>query len=163
MSGEHPELDQLQTAYRDAVEAWISAIRDEERLASVNHDVADVDAWRRRISKRTTGAAKRRMRRRSTKTPCGKSFSGSSVRTGMRLFSIQLRAVIASAAKQSSFASQRKNGLLRRSAPRNDGKIRIRVPAARIAPGLCMNVALERTEGAGNAGRSARPQPRVQW
>src|ERR1035441_5798986 len=45
MSGEHPELDELQAAYKDAVEAWISAIRKEEALASVNHDVAEVDAW----------------------------------------------------------------------------------------------------------------------
>jgi hypothetical protein len=45
MSGEHPELDQLQAAYRDAVEAWISAIRKEETLASVNHEVAEVDEW----------------------------------------------------------------------------------------------------------------------
>ena len=45
MSAEHPELDELQTAYKDAVEAWISAIRKEEALASVNHDVAEVDAW----------------------------------------------------------------------------------------------------------------------
>jgi sulfur carrier protein ThiS len=45
MSGEHPELDQLQAAYKDAVESWIAAIRKEEALASVNHDVAEVDAW----------------------------------------------------------------------------------------------------------------------
>ena len=45
MSAEHPELDELQSAYKDAVEAWISAIRKEEALASVNHDVAEVDAW----------------------------------------------------------------------------------------------------------------------
>jgi hypothetical protein len=42
---EHPELDELQLAYRSAVEAWIAAIRKEEDLASVNHDVADVDKW----------------------------------------------------------------------------------------------------------------------
>jgi hypothetical protein len=47
MSGEHPELDELQAAYRSAVEAWIAAIRKEEALACVNHDVADVDAWER--------------------------------------------------------------------------------------------------------------------
>jgi hypothetical protein len=47
MSGEHPELDELQAAYRSAVEAWIAAIRKEEALASVKHDVADVDAWER--------------------------------------------------------------------------------------------------------------------
>jgi hypothetical protein len=29
------------------------------------------------------------------------------------------------------------------------------------APELCKNVALEKTEGAGNAGRPMRPQPRV--
>ncbi len=45
MSGEHPELDELQAAYKDAVEVWIAAIRKEEALASVNHDVADVDKW----------------------------------------------------------------------------------------------------------------------
>lgn len=45
MSGEHPELDELQAAYKDAVEAWIVAIRKEEALASVNHEVADVDRW----------------------------------------------------------------------------------------------------------------------
>jgi hypothetical protein len=42
---EHPELDELQLAYRSAVEAWIAAIRKEEDLASVNHDVAEVDKW----------------------------------------------------------------------------------------------------------------------
>jgi len=45
MSSEHPELDELQAAYRNAVETWIAAIRKEEALASVNHDVADVDKW----------------------------------------------------------------------------------------------------------------------
>ena len=45
MSEQHSELDQLQAAYKDAVEAWIVAIRKEEALASVNHEVADVDAW----------------------------------------------------------------------------------------------------------------------
>jgi len=42
---EHPELDELQLAYRTAVEAWITAIRKEEDLASGNHDVAEVDKW----------------------------------------------------------------------------------------------------------------------
>jgi len=39
------ELDRLQAAYKAAVEQWIKAIRDEEALASVNHSVAEVDAW----------------------------------------------------------------------------------------------------------------------
>jgi hypothetical protein len=42
---EHPELDELQASYKAAVEAWISAIRNEEALASGNHSVAEVDKW----------------------------------------------------------------------------------------------------------------------
>jgi hypothetical protein len=45
MSGEDPDLDQLQAAYKAAVEAWIAAIRKEEALASVNHSVAEIDQW----------------------------------------------------------------------------------------------------------------------
>jgi hypothetical protein len=45
MSGDDPELDELQAAYKNAVEAWIAAIRKEEALASVNHSVAEVDLW----------------------------------------------------------------------------------------------------------------------
>ena len=39
------ELDQMQSAYRAAVEQWIAAIKREEALASVNHSVAEVDKW----------------------------------------------------------------------------------------------------------------------
>jgi hypothetical protein len=39
------ELDQLQRAYKSAVEAWIAAIREEEALASTGHSAADVDKW----------------------------------------------------------------------------------------------------------------------
>ncbi|MGA7805579.1 hypothetical protein [Bradyrhizobium sp.] len=42
---EYPELDALQADYKNAVEAWIGAIRKEEELASVNHTVAEVDKW----------------------------------------------------------------------------------------------------------------------
>jgi hypothetical protein len=45
MSDEYPELDELQADYRNAVEAWIAAIRKEEALASVNHTIAEVDKW----------------------------------------------------------------------------------------------------------------------
>jgi hypothetical protein len=45
MSDQYPELDTLQAAYKDAVEAWIAVIRKEEALASVNHSVADIDQW----------------------------------------------------------------------------------------------------------------------
>jgi len=42
---EHQELDELQASYKAAVEAWISAIKTEEALASVNHTIAEVDKW----------------------------------------------------------------------------------------------------------------------
>ena len=38
-------LDQLQSAYKAAVEEWIAAIRQEAELASVNHSIAQVDTW----------------------------------------------------------------------------------------------------------------------
>lgn len=38
-------LDQMQAAYKAAVEKWIAAIKKEEALASVNHTVAEVDKW----------------------------------------------------------------------------------------------------------------------
>ena len=45
MSSEHPDLDELQTSYKAAVDSWIAAIRKEEALASVNHTLAEVDKW----------------------------------------------------------------------------------------------------------------------
>ncbi|MGD0635845.1 MAG: hypothetical protein ABSA13_16590 [Beijerinckiaceae bacterium] len=45
MSDGELELDQLQSAYKAAVDAWVNAIRQEEALASVNHSVAEIDQW----------------------------------------------------------------------------------------------------------------------
>ena len=39
------KLDQMQGAYKAAVEEWIAAIKQEEALASVNHTIAEVDKW----------------------------------------------------------------------------------------------------------------------
>jgi hypothetical protein len=39
------ELDRLQAAYKAAVHEWVKAIREEEALASGNHDVAELDQW----------------------------------------------------------------------------------------------------------------------
>lgn len=39
------ELDRMQGEYKAAVEEWIAAIKREEDLASVAHDVAEVDQW----------------------------------------------------------------------------------------------------------------------
>ena len=45
MQKENPELDQMQDAYKAAVEEWVAAIKQEEVLASVNHSIAEVDKW----------------------------------------------------------------------------------------------------------------------
>ena len=45
MNDDDAELDRLQIAYKAAVETWITAIRSEERLASVDHSVAELDKW----------------------------------------------------------------------------------------------------------------------
>jgi hypothetical protein len=45
MPHESADLDALQAAYKSAVETWIAAIREEEALASVAHNVAEIDRW----------------------------------------------------------------------------------------------------------------------
>ena len=39
------DLDQMQTAYKTAVDNWISTIREEEALASCEHSETEIDAW----------------------------------------------------------------------------------------------------------------------
>jgi hypothetical protein len=39
------DLNLMQSAYKAAVEEWISAIKEEEALASVNHSVGQIDQW----------------------------------------------------------------------------------------------------------------------
>ena len=39
------DLDALQNTYKSVMEEWVTAIRQEEALATVDHDVADVDQW----------------------------------------------------------------------------------------------------------------------
>ncbi len=45
MDEDTSKLDEMQNAYKAAVEKWIDAIREEEALASVNHTLAKVDKW----------------------------------------------------------------------------------------------------------------------
>jgi hypothetical protein len=45
VENENARLDQMQAAYKAAVDEWIAAIEEEEALASVNHSVAEVDQW----------------------------------------------------------------------------------------------------------------------
>jgi hypothetical protein len=42
---EHVDLDQMQAAYKAAVEEWVTAIKEEEALASVAHNVTEIDKW----------------------------------------------------------------------------------------------------------------------
>jgi hypothetical protein len=44
---ENAELDRLRQAYKDAVDKWIMAIRDEESLATPDHSVHAWDVWER--------------------------------------------------------------------------------------------------------------------
>ena len=45
MPAEVSDLDKMQAAYKQAVDAWVSAIREEEALASVNHSETEIDLW----------------------------------------------------------------------------------------------------------------------
>ena len=45
MAVDEEKLDKLQADYKKAVDEWVIAIRKEEELASVDHSVADIDAW----------------------------------------------------------------------------------------------------------------------
>jgi hypothetical protein len=45
MTVESSDLDQMQTAYKTAVDHWITTIREEEALASCEHSETEIDAW----------------------------------------------------------------------------------------------------------------------
>ena len=45
MTVEISNLDQMQAAYKEAVDNWISTIRQEEALASVDHSETEIDEW----------------------------------------------------------------------------------------------------------------------
>jgi hypothetical protein len=110
--------------------------------------------------------------------PCGNICRGGLFRVNRAAGATRRRfhtTVIASEAKQSSFGAAKKAGLLRRGAchraalradplaPRNDGNHSAKPPHSRGAktPGRCMVRSRLDNEGAGKAGRSPHPQPRV--
>jgi hypothetical protein len=45
MTIEINDLDQMQAAYKEAVDQWIAAIREEEAMASGDHSEAEIDTW----------------------------------------------------------------------------------------------------------------------
>jgi hypothetical protein len=42
---ERTDLDRLQKSYKDAVDLWIAAIREEESLATPDHSIAAWERW----------------------------------------------------------------------------------------------------------------------
>ncbi|WP_260737902.1 hypothetical protein [Tunturiibacter lichenicola] len=45
MTIEVSDLDKMQAAYKEAVDAWVDTIHQEEALASGNHSEAEIDSW----------------------------------------------------------------------------------------------------------------------
>lgn len=45
MDKDTAHLDEMQRAYKEAVDAWVVTIRAEEELASQAHSLAEVDKW----------------------------------------------------------------------------------------------------------------------
>ncbi len=45
MAIERQDLDILQKAYKEAVDLWITAIREEENLATPDHSIAAWEIW----------------------------------------------------------------------------------------------------------------------
>jgi hypothetical protein len=77
MADDSLELDQMQNAYKAAVEEWIAAIKQEEDLASVNHEIAEVDKWEQAHFNEDGIRRKVIAAKSDTKTPCAKNFSAS--------------------------------------------------------------------------------------
>ena len=78
---EHLDLDQMQAAYKAAVEEWIAAIKQEEPLASVTHTVAEVDKWEGANFREDELRNKVKPPRDATKTRCAKNSSASNARS----------------------------------------------------------------------------------
>ena len=68
MTVESSDLDQMQAAYKTAVDNWISTIREEETLASGDHSETEIDTWEaagfREEDAREKGQGKEGLRRR---------------------------------------------------------------------------------------------------
>ena len=45
MSNNYVDLDQMQSAYKAAVDDWIGTIKKEAKLATAIHTVGEVDKW----------------------------------------------------------------------------------------------------------------------
>lgn len=70
------KLDQLQSAYKSAVEVWIAVIREEEALASVNHSVAQIDQWEAAHFKEEEARSRAKAAKREYETELREKFFG---------------------------------------------------------------------------------------
>ena len=76
MNDEHVELDRLQREYIAAVDAWITVIRAEEKLASVDHTVAEIDQWESAHSAEETARGKAKAAKRKYESALRSEFFG---------------------------------------------------------------------------------------
>jgi hypothetical protein len=68
------ELDAMQQEYKAAMDTWILAIRDEEALAMVNHNVAEVDKWEHAHNREEQARNKAKQAKRAYEDALRKEF-----------------------------------------------------------------------------------------
>ena len=76
MENENAELDQMQQAYKKAIEEWIKAIKREEALASANHSVAQIDRWEEAHFKEEEARTKAKVAKEKYEGALRKKFFG---------------------------------------------------------------------------------------
>lgn len=64
---DNPELDQLRTIYKRAVDDWVNTIRDEEALATEDHSMVAMEKWDDAHFREQDAAAKATQARNSYK------------------------------------------------------------------------------------------------
>lgn len=62
---DNPDLDKLQQDYKQALNEWVAAIREEEGLASGNHSMIAMEQWERAGFKRQDAGEKALQARQS--------------------------------------------------------------------------------------------------
>jgi hypothetical protein len=82
MAVEISDLDQMQSAYKTAVDNWISAIREEESLASCEHSETEIDTWEAAGFREKMPAKRPNRQKGTTKRPSARSSSTSSIAVG---------------------------------------------------------------------------------
>jgi hypothetical protein len=76
MTIEMDAFNQMQVAYRAAVDQWVTAIRDEEALASGQHSEAEVDLWEAAAFREEVARTKAKDAKRDYEDALRKKFFG---------------------------------------------------------------------------------------